>query len=73
MSDTRVFLRGLFVAGLVAALCTYGLAAGQAANRNQGAAADQNQPGNGNRSATAQPGAAKRRCRQARWPRPLRE
>jgi sporulation protein YlmC with PRC-barrel domain len=71
MSDKRVFLRGLFVAGLVAALCTYGLAAGQAANRNRGVGTDQNQPGNanrsvttdqnepgnGNRSATAQPGA----------------
>lgn len=46
MGNMRVFLRGLFVVGLVAALCTYGLAAGQSANRNQGAAAqkDGNQP-----------------------------
>jgi sporulation protein YlmC with PRC-barrel domain len=48
MSKRNVFLRGLFVVGLVAVLCAYGLATEQSANENQGAA-NQNQ-------ATAQPG-----------------
>jgi len=42
MGMRKVFLRGLFVVGLVAVLCAYGLATEQSANKNQGAA-NQNQ------------------------------
>jgi sporulation protein YlmC with PRC-barrel domain len=54
MSKRTVFLRGLFVVGLVAVLCAYGLATEQSANENQGAA-NQNQ-------ATAQPGMSKQQA-----------
>ena len=62
MGNRRLFLRGLFVVGLVAALCTCGLAAQQSENQNQnqnqnqGAATQQNQNQTAP-SAGAQPGA----------------
>jgi len=45
MDKRNVFLRGLFVAGLIAALCAYVVAAERSANQNQGAAQqDPNKP-----------------------------
>ncbi len=65
MGKRKVFLRGLFVVGLVAVLCAYGLATEQAANKNQGAAnqnqgaaAQQNQPN----QAKTQPGMSQQKA-----------
>jgi sporulation protein YlmC with PRC-barrel domain len=55
MGKRKVFLRGLFVVGLVAVLCAYGLATEQSANKNQGAASQRNE-------ATAQPGMSQRQA-----------
>lgn len=58
MGKRKVFLRGLFVVGLVAVLCAYGLATEKAANENQGAA-NQNQGAAAQQNqARTQPGAA---------------
>ena len=59
MGKRKVFLRGLFVVGLVAVLCAYGLATEQSANKNQGAANKNQGAANENQGAASQPNQAK--------------
>jgi sporulation protein YlmC with PRC-barrel domain len=73
MGNAKILSRGLLVAGLMAALCAYGLAAEGSADKNQGAAAQPgrstSQPGNANQ-ATTQPGAAQQRTPAGSMPQP---
>ncbi len=58
MGKRKVFLWGLFVVGLVAVLCAYGLATEQSANENQGAANQNQGAASQQNQAKTQPGAA---------------
>ncbi len=62
MGKRKVFLRGLFVVGLVAILCAYGLATEQSANKNQGAANQNEGAAAQQNQAKTQPGMSQRQA-----------